>query len=129
MDKRPYSDEDIEQLKRAVYVPSERLHPLFVILLTIAWPLGLFYFFHKHIKKNSNAAYLLSQCKTEEEREALFSYLKLTPKVYQYNNDEGFSEGHLHLRTLSSNTYKSPFSNNVYRSGTAEYRAAHQRRY
>ncbi len=85
MDKRPYSDEDIEQLKSAVYVPPEPLHPIFIILLTIAWPLGLFYFFHKHLKKTSNAAYLLNQCKTEQEREALFSYLRLPPKVYQHN--------------------------------------------
>ena len=128
MDKRPYSDEDIEQLKRAVYVPSERLHPLFVILLTIAWPLGLFYFFLKLSQKTDHDTYLLSQCKTEEEREALFAYLRRPPKVYQHNNAEGFSEGHLHLRAFSSNTYKSPFSDNIYRYGTAEYRAVHQRR-
>ena len=85
MDKRPYSDEDIEQLKRAVYVPSERLHPVFIVLLTIVWPLGLFYFFLKLSQKTDHDAYLLSQCKTEEEREALFAYLRLPPKVYQYN--------------------------------------------
>ena len=76
MDKRPYSAEAIEQLKATGYVPPKPLHLIFVILLTFVFPLGIIYIINKAILKRLNAGYMLSQCKTDKQREKLFSRLR-----------------------------------------------------
>ena len=78
--KRPFSDADIEQLKVTVYVPPKPLSFAAIFLLVLFWPAGIYY-----LVRSKSPEYMLSKCRTNEEREALFAYLKSTPKASKHD--------------------------------------------
>jgi hypothetical protein len=78
MAMRPFSDKDIERLKTTPYVKPEPLTIPAILLLIIFFPVGLYYLVRKQTPE-----YMLSRCKTDQEREALFAYLKTAPEVYE----------------------------------------------
>ena len=82
---RPFSDEDIEQLKTTPYVKPEPLTIPAILILIIFFPVGLCYLVRKQTPE-----YMLSRCKTDQEREALFSYLKTAPDVCENNSTDTF---------------------------------------
>ncbi len=90
MDKRPYSDEAIEQLKATGYVPPKPLHLIFIILLTFLFPLGILYIINKALLKKLNAGYMLSRCKTDKQREKLFARLRKR-NLFTANQRENYS--------------------------------------
>jgi hypothetical protein len=119
MQKRPFSDEDIERLKVTPYVAPKPLSFSAIALLLLFWPVGLYYLISK-----GTPEYRLSRCKTDAEREALFAYLKSAPDAYEQQPVNPFDR-HRCMNAIVAKPYKSPFADNVYRYGTAEYKAAH----
>ena len=72
---RPFSDEDIEKLKASPYVKPVPLIPI-ILAFIIFFPLGLYFLYRR-----CTPEYMLSRCQTDQEREALFAYLKTAPDV------------------------------------------------
>ena len=117
---RPFSDEDIEQLKTTPYVKPEPLTIPAILILIIFFPVGLCYLVRKQTPE-----YMLSRCKTDQEREALFSYLKTAPDVYEAQPEKSFLKKH--YSNNFPNPYKNPFANDRYIVGRATNTTSHSR--
>src|SRR5438132_1305667 len=74
MTKPPYSNKDIAQLKTTVYAPPKPLTWSGVFILIVLFPCGIYSLFSRY-----TTSFILSQCKSEEEREKYFSYLQTAP--------------------------------------------------
>lgn len=121
--KRPFSNEDIEQLKTTPYVDPKPLSFSAIFLLILCWPVGLYYLISRRTPE-----YMLSRCTTDADREALFAYLQSVPKTCEQQPINSFAK-HRRRNAVLEKPYKNPFADNVYRYGTAEYKAARGIRY
>ena len=112
MPKRPFSDKDIEHLKTTPYVKPEPLTIPAILILIIFFPIGVYYLVRKQTPQ-----YMLGRCKTDQEREALFAYLKTSPDVCEIQPENSFLKKH--YSNHFPNPYKNPFANDRYIVGRA----------
>ncbi len=122
--KRPFSDEDIEQLKATPYVAPKPLGFAAIALLLLFWPVGLYYLISKRTPE-----YMLSRCKTDVEREALFAYLKSAPKVVCQPSPNMFTQNHRLFKICKVESNYERFCRDRYIVGTGPYNLTHTRRY
>jgi hypothetical protein len=85
MSKLPFSDKYIEHLKATPYVKPAPLTIPALLILIIFFPIGLYYLVQKQTPE-----YMLNRCKTDQEREALFDYLKTSPDVCDIQPENSF---------------------------------------
>jgi hypothetical protein len=121
--QRPFSDDDIDRLIATPYVPPKPLTIPGILLLIMFFPVGIYYL----IRKNT-PEYMLSLCETDEERDALFAYLKTPPYPAL--------PVHIHMplhttytRTSRHERYKKHSIDDRFVIETLPYRAAHGFRY
>ena len=124
MQKRPFSDEDIERLKVTPYVAPKPLSFSAIALLLLFWPVGLYYLISK-----GTPEYRLSRCKTDVEREDLFAYLKSDPKVVHQPSSNMFTQNRCLFKICKVESNYERFCRDRYIVGTGAYNLTHTRRY
>ena len=95
----PVSDKDVERFKTTFYVKPEPLTLFFILILLIFFPIGFYYLVCRKISE-----YMVNRYKTDQEREALFFYVK--KELCEYHATDTV----MHIPTNDSCSSQSLFS-------------------